>query len=852
MTSARSLGMVTPTLLRLRVEWRGRLRYPVTLLARSKPRRWCKMALQFDWLCLDRAGDSKFRCVATLLLIAAVGGCATAPTDTGAGTNNNLGGGNVLPQPDVPTGGKDTSKSDAGSTTDTVNDSAVEDSGTVEDTCTEDCGSTDEDAAVDVAAADTYVGPICQTSGACKSLEKTPFCAIALKQCVECLTDFNCGDGKICDEKFNCKNIACDPGKTWCDGQFLATCNETGDGVSVDKCPGESPLCFDGKCGLCEPGKTFCAPNAPGQTVSKAVLKCSDDGTSADVLKSCNGVEKCTLSKDLKPYCNSCVPGDKVCQGDNAMECADDGSGFAIFEKCGEKGLACQGGLCVDPCAEDVKSNTNVGCDYWAVDLDNAKVPNGSGGYYDAQNSQFSVIVSNTKDKAISVTVEAGTGQKQTYTVQGNGLKIIDLPDPLWKVPPLNQDNTNVNKNVYRIKSDQPIVAYQFNPLQNFDVFSNDASLLLPSNVVGTEYWVVSRTQAHDNLRSYFTVVAVQPGNTIVTVVSTAKTQPGPGIQAMKPGDKMDFTLQQGQVLNIETNAVGQDPTGTYIKASARVAVFAGSEASNSPDTDKCIGGKCQFQGWTCTTNADCPKTCCADHMEEQLFPVNAWGKQYYATKLKKRGKEKDAWRFVASENDTVISTSPAQAPIPKLAKGAWFEIESDQDFVVTANNPIQVTQFMASSHAPNPNNDECSGSYLGQKVCGYNWNTKQTPISCNKHADCPNIAEVTDAKIGDPDMINTPAVEQYLDNYRFLVPNKYTENYVNVVAPVDAVVKIDNAQVPAAQWTVFAPKWQVARLPVNPGNHLLTSTKPVGLVVYGWADYVSYGYPGGAQIGPK
>ena len=72
-----------------------------------------------------------------------------------------------------------------------------------------------------------------------------------------------------------------------------------------------------------------------------------------------------------------------------------------------------------------------MGCDYWAVDLDNAKVPNGSGGYYDAQNSQFSVIISNTKSKPTLVTVEAGTGQKQSYTVQGFSLKICDCR---WKV----------------------------------------------------------------------------------------------------------------------------------------------------------------------------------------------------------------------------------------------------------------------------------------------------------------------------------------------------------------------------------------------------------------------------------
>ena len=713
-----------------------------------------------------------------------------------------------------------------------------------------DCGATDQDSEpADTTPADAYTGPLCANTGACKSLTETPFCAVGIKQCVECLTDFNCGDGKVCTN-FKCQGVQCEPGKTWCDGQFLATCNSTGDGVDMEKCPGGTPLCLDGKCGICEPGKTTCAPLAPGQTESKAVLKCADDGSGADVLKSCGAGEKCSLGKDFKPYCQSCTPGDRTCQGDTAMLCTDDGAGYDVDENCAAKGMTCQGGLCVNPCDADKKYNTNVGCDYWAVDLDNAKVPNGSGGYYDAQNSQFSVIISNTKDKPALVKVQAGTGQVQQYTVQAKGIKILDLPDPLWKVPPLNQDNTNVNKNVYRISSDQPIVAYQFNPLQNYDVFSNDASLLLPSNAVGTDYWVMTREQSHDLLKGYFTVVAVKAGKTQVTVTSSAVTLPGPSIPALKPGAKQTYTLEQGQVLNMETNAVGADLTGTFIHADNAIAVFGGSEASNSPSTDKCVAGKCQYQGWTCTTNADCPKTCCADHLEEQLFPVTSWGMVYHATKLKKRNKEKDAWRVLAAEADTVVTTVPAQTTIPKLGAGQWFEIESDQDFVITATKPIQVTQFMASANAPDPNNDTCDSTYLGSKVCTYFWNQQQTPISCAKNADCPNIPEPTkDAGIGDPAMINGVAKDQYLAEYVFLVPIKYKENFINVIAPSGTKVLIDGVVVPNAQWTTFATGWTVARLAVAANVHTLKADQKVGLIVYGWADYVSYGYPGGAAV---
>ena len=42
---------------------------------------------------------------------------------------------------------------------------------------------------------------------------------------------------------------------------------------------------------------------------------------------------------------------------------------------------------------------------------------------------------------------------------------------------------------------------------------------------------------------------------------------------------------------------------------------------------------------------------------------------------------------------------------------------------------------------------------------------------------------------------------------------------------------------------------WMVGRLPITPGVHRLTATKPVGLFVYGYDSDVSYGYPGGAGL---
>ncbi len=781
------------------------------------------------------------------VLIALVAACSEPATnqgftwDTGIfpSTDTGGGGGNDVQTGSETAGGTDTTVDpDTTGTTDAGGDDTggEADTGTVEPT-----------------------GPVCAKASACKDFPETPYCDLLTKTCVQCQVDFHCKDTTGHCENGKCIDISCVPGSSTCKGNALEVCKADGKGYELKSCPESAPVCYGAKCRFCEPSKQYCAAPSPGVLDSTVAMKCNESGSDADILAICATGEVCS-----EGACVSCVAGEKKCLGNKGVTCRLDGTGFDITSDCDASGLTCLAGLCVNPCASDLKSNTNVGCDYYAVDLDNALVPAAGGKVYDAQNSQFSVIVSNTKESDALVTVTTGDGKAAKYKVLPNALKIINLPDPLWKISPLNQDGTSLNAKAYRIQSSVPIVAYQFNPLQNFDVFSNDASLLLPSNAVGKEYWVMTRQQTHAALRGYLTIVAVTNGDTTVDVLVTAKTLAGSGaLQPIPAGPwtgLKKFFLKKGEVLNIETDQNGADLTGSYIKADKPIAVFGGSEASNAPDTNKCVKapgaakGTCQYQGWDCVGNEDCPVTCCADHLEEQLFPVSAWGKTYIASKLKPRGKEKDVWRVLASTDGTVVQTNPPQAPIPTLNQGQWFEFESDQDFVIVANKPIQVGQFMASSHAPNPNNDMCTTTYGQQKLCTTMNSQFKAKIACQKHADCPNVQEETDAKIGDPAFMLTLASDQFLDDYVFLVPNKYTENYVNVVAPMDVgALTLDGQPVPASAFAqIPGVPWRVARLPISQGAHRLKAGKPVALYVYGWADYVSYAYPGGAKVGSE
>ncbi|GMV38485.1 MAG: hypothetical protein AMXMBFR64_02010 [Myxococcales bacterium] len=585
-------------------------------------------------------------------------------------------------------------------------------------------------------------------------------------------------------------------------------------------------------------GFEVCVPGTPkecvGQTPTFTVLQCSPSGTDY-IEQTCKDAE----GKDvwcLNGACAECIPGSKSCKDDDIIVECDETGHWQPTKTCSQEktGQICQGGTCVALCEVNKKFNSYIGCEYWAVDLDNAFVPGGPNGFLDANGAQFAVVIGNPHPKqAAEIKVKKMEGgQEVPQTVDSKGVEIDPTPiEPgglrIYNLPRRDAEGTMLAPIAYRIESSIPVTAYQFNPLENVNVFSNDASLLLPSDVLGKYYIVMTREQTFSQLRGFLTVVAVNDG-TDVTVTVTAPTLQKGSIKHMKPGDSLKVTMNRYDVLNIETDEPGADLTGSVVLATRNVVVFGGSEASNAPNTARCdkepgeAKGVCMWDGKTeCATLEDCIKfnTCCADHLEQQLFPVKTWGTYYVATKSMERGKEKDIWRILAAEDDTKVSLYPPQPGIllPVLNRGEWVEFESSAHFEIVAKKPVMVGQFLAAQDAPDPN------------VNG--------------------VAQPGDAGTGDPAFILAVPVEQYRKEYVVLAPNKYEFDYLNVTAPVGAKVFIDGEEVPAEDFEAVSSAYRVHRRLIADGDHSITSDKPVGVIVYGYDQYVSYGYPGGLDL---
>ena len=606
----------------------------------------------------------------------------------------------------------------------------------------------------------------------------------------------------------------------------------------------DSSGCEIGGAIVCCPGQTNgCSDDA------RQLFTCAADGTgwvATDCLDEAGEATLC-LTSDAAPtgYCTSCVPGAQRCLDDDTVErCDEAGLAWMEHQSCdGElTGKICLEGICISQCEVNAKQPVYMGCDFWAVDLDNSFLPWRE---LDAAGSQYSVVISNPSDRfPATITIEGIEGPIlndsagapfPTEPVPPGGLRIYNLPRR-------DVDGTVMAPLAYRVRSSVPITAYQFNPLENVDVFSNDASLLLPEHVTGKYYFVMTREQSWESLRSYLTVVAIRPGETNVTVDITAPTlvgatADGTPIPHMEPGDTYSATLQQYDVLNIETDEIGADMTGAMVLADRQVVVFGGSEASNVPNTNHCLveQGVCEWDGATsCTEHQDCNDagfvTCCADHLEQQMYPVKSWGTRYVAARSFPRNEELDSYRIIAAEDNTLVTTLPVQLNIPVLNRGEWVDFESGQDFEIQGTKPILVGHYLACKEAPGPNTQ--------------------------------GELEPGDAGIGDPAFILLVPVEQFREDYVFLAPDKYVLDYVTITAPADAFVwfdcpESDTALIPDAcvpipedDWSwLMSGEYKTTRFPVADGVHRVHASAPVSVYAYGYDERVSYGYPAGLNI---
>lgn len=578
--------------------------------------------------------------------------------------------------------------------------------------------------------------------------------------------------------------------------------------------------------------------------------------------------------------CTPCLPGAGRCDGQRTEVCDPQGQSYAFNEECDStKGDVCREGACVNLCSVAADRRSNVGCEYWAADLDNARISD----TLNAAAQQFAVVLSNPQpDVSADVVIEQDDAQpgEPNQVVEVARERIPPFSLRVFKLGPREVDGsapgtfdtgtgTALSRAAYRIRAKVPIVAYQFNPLENVSVFSNDASLLKPvealtptSNNFSSAYVVLGWPQTiaitddprtnfssdnPTNLRAFLTLVGTRE-KTRVKVTTSTRVIPGGPVAETKPFGAIEAELGPFDVLNLETGDFNADFTGSTIESDGPVVVFTGSEASDAPffsDLSR--------------------RRCCADHLEEQLDPARTAGDSFIATVSPNRARalagagakiepapQPEFFRLIAATNagarvSTTLGGDEARFELPN--KGSFVDLTSSEHFALQSDAPVMLA-------AVSPSQDAAG---IPSRFPG-----------------------------GDPSLLVVPPIEQFRSTYVFLTPDKYSFDFVRVIAPANASILFDGEELAALDgcetvpitlpsglstgegsvgalaqaWVVHSCQLSFPRIDPdlvapasvspglqNDGVHRLVASSPVGVLVDGFDSFVSYAYAAGTEL---
>lgn len=444
-------------------------------------------------------------------------------------------------------------------------------------------------------------------------------------------------------------------------------------------------------------------------------------------------------------------------------------------------------------CEEAAAGESSVGCTFYAVDLDatNDDLP-------------FGIAVANVQleeDARVAIQIREGQDWQQIgpgFTVESLQLHSVELPDR-------HQEGTGLLRGAYRITSDVPIIAYQFQPINGLGSEFSDASLLYPSSTWDSVNHVISTRLASSTAGAGYPYISIvgMADQTVLRFTASNATRPGGNIPAIAAGETVTLGIGEGDVLSFVAESETAPLTGSTVITDDDhpVAVFSGHTCINIPDD-----------------------VCCCDHIEEQVSGVQQWGRSFIAAHMPTRNPqspETTYWQVYAPEDETVVNFD-----VPDMVTGLPDQVMlnagqieeyfvgsaagAEADFGVTSNKPIALVGYMTST--------EDSGS----------------------------------TGMGDPSMAQFAAVEQYLPRYVVLVPETWINDALVITRPIGAPITIDGDPVDDAEFTpVGSTPYEVARIIVPDGVHLVDGGDQLfGIVVVGWDEYDSYAYTGGTRTG--
>ena len=540
------------------------------------------------------------------------------------------------------------------------------------------------------------------------------------------------------------------------------------------------------------------------------------------------------VTADVSP---TCVAGAVSCSEDGrSVRRCEEGGAYTEVTRCdATRAELCAEGRCVEPCAWAASANSYLGCEFHAAGTLNSILGRFVSGA-SREDFPFAIALTNPWPVEVTVTLDGGgLGVTRRETLAAHGNKLVTLPWVRALVEGGDADNsvsTLASNGAVRVRASAPVAAYQFNPVGFLSVegcerercyaYSNDASLLLPTASLRSQYMVVTRPTVRVRQRGetrwrhsggFVAIVGASDAPTDVVVRLHARTLAGVNIAAGTVGGEIHQRLSRGDVLQLVSEhsatcaepvpdtvrgdvfcrpVAAEDLTGTVVTASAPVAVFAGHDCALVPN-----------DRYAC------------DHLEEQMLPTEALGRRYVIARTPPVNSEPDLVRVVATRPSTRVTFEPASAhaEVTLASAGDYVEFEQRESLTVTGSEPVLVAQYLVG------------GDY-----------------------DPDHLSSGR----GDPDMVLAVPIDQTRPRYDFVAEPGFPVGTAIATVPQGERLVLDGATVNVSPAHSIAG-FDVYYLPVESGGHTLSSQRGsrFGLVVSGLAAATSYTYPAGLDLAP-